>query len=282
MADINATNLTPETLSTLDGTENIVAFDTAEGKKIPLSVLGDYVVQKLTQTLMGDSQTLQTAINTLNDNAIKHKIDASQTIESNTDINDLLTPGTYVCPNSNVAATLTNWPSSNVAGRMEVIEILRSSTGTASSLRTRQIVRTNNTSAEFQRYWNGSTWSDWLRSPTRAEMDATTNKMSGLTGIFNTDLALSGSSTQQYNVPNSSQHLIILQAASRTAHGIYLVSTTSSGIMQLTEVIKGENITVSAPSANTLEIANAYANGCYVTDICLRGSAITKVTEPSS
>lgn len=274
MADINATNLTPETLSTLDGTENIVAFDTAEGKKIPLSVLGDYVVQKLTQTLLGQTQSVADAF------GMTYNLGIATDIPNNADLNTYTNAGTFKTGGNATAATLSNCPVTGITFKMTV-EKIYSGNGIIQSL-----VAFNNPPKHFERrgLYSSSTWSfsEWLQVPTRAEMDAATNKMSGLTGIFNTDLALSGSSTQQYNVPNSSQHLVILQAASRTAHGIYLVSTTSSGVMQLTEVIKGENITVSAPSANTLEIVNAYTNGCYVTDICLRGSAITKVTESSS
>ena len=72
MADINAQDLTAETLSTLDGTENVVAFDTATGKRIPLTVLGDYIIQKLvgSATIAGSSQTIKSAIDTLNSKSI--------------------------------------------------------------------------------------------------------------------------------------------------------------------------------------------------------------------
>lgn len=42
MADVNAVDLTAETLATLDGNENVVLFDTAEGKKATLKVIRDY------------------------------------------------------------------------------------------------------------------------------------------------------------------------------------------------------------------------------------------------
>lgn len=62
MADVNAVDLTQETLATLDGTEQIIMFDTAEGKRATVSAVGDYILKKLT-TL--DSQTAQTVINNL-------------------------------------------------------------------------------------------------------------------------------------------------------------------------------------------------------------------------
>lgn len=62
MADVNAVDLTQETLATLDGTEQIIMFDTAEGKRATVSAVGDYILKKLA-TL--DSQTAQTVINNL-------------------------------------------------------------------------------------------------------------------------------------------------------------------------------------------------------------------------
>lgn len=118
------------------------------------------------------------------------------------------------------------------------------------------------------------TWEAWEKVPTRAEID----KISDITGIFSTNLAISGSSSEQYTVPNGSQHLVILHGASNTVHGLYLVAASPNGVMYSTEITKGTNLTVTTPSNNTLQIANAFTNGCYFTDICLRGSAITKVT----
>lgn len=47
MADgeVRAPNLTEETASTLNGDEELVMFDTAEGKRAALSVIADYIVQ---------------------------------------------------------------------------------------------------------------------------------------------------------------------------------------------------------------------------------------------
>lgn len=50
MADINVTNLTPETSLSLDGTEQFVMFDTAEGKRATVDAVGGYMIgRQLTQ-----------------------------------------------------------------------------------------------------------------------------------------------------------------------------------------------------------------------------------------
>ena len=45
MADINATDLTEEILSTLSGNEQFVMFDPIEGKRAALSVIANYIAE---------------------------------------------------------------------------------------------------------------------------------------------------------------------------------------------------------------------------------------------
>ena len=68
MADysyINVMDMAEESLTTIDGTENIVAFDTTTGKKVSFSVFADYVLQKKTQTIKGASQTVKAALDAI-------------------------------------------------------------------------------------------------------------------------------------------------------------------------------------------------------------------------
>ena len=66
----NVTTLTVETLQSLDGTENVVMFDSAEGKRSTLSTLSDYAVRKhkttgMTQTIYEQGETLKQEITEL-------------------------------------------------------------------------------------------------------------------------------------------------------------------------------------------------------------------------
>lgn len=50
MSDINVINLTQETSSSLDGTENVIMFDVAEGKRATVSAIGTFIADRqLTQ-----------------------------------------------------------------------------------------------------------------------------------------------------------------------------------------------------------------------------------------
>ena len=64
-SDIYAQDLPAENLTTLDGAEHVIGFDTTEGKKIPVNALADFAVTKRQATLGGSTQTVQTAINSL-------------------------------------------------------------------------------------------------------------------------------------------------------------------------------------------------------------------------
>lgn len=66
MADVNVTDLTQETYSTMDGTEQFVMFDSAEGKRATVAAVGEYVLKKLTTSLNGSTQTVANALASLN------------------------------------------------------------------------------------------------------------------------------------------------------------------------------------------------------------------------
>lgn len=90
MADVNAVDLTTETLATLDGNENVVLFDTAEGKKVTLKVLADYIVQKATESLLGSNQTVANALTYIMNTTISFT-----TLNSTHDIDNILSTGWY-------------------------------------------------------------------------------------------------------------------------------------------------------------------------------------------
>lgn len=168
MADINATDLTAETLATLDGQENVVLFDTAEGKKVSLQVLADYVVQKATESLLGTNQTVAAAFTALNSN--KYALAGGIKLSSDTDLNELKTPGNYYCYNN---THLINTPYANgfFSGNIKV----ESSAGEG-SVYIRQIIQKYDSDEVYERYSDGS-WHDWIKQPTRTEVDTLNSRL---------------------------------------------------------------------------------------------------------
>lgn len=55
MADIRAEDLTQETKSTLDGSEQFIMFDSTEGKRGTVSDVGDYILQNGDASGQGDT-----------------------------------------------------------------------------------------------------------------------------------------------------------------------------------------------------------------------------------
>ena len=115
MADVNVTDLTQETYSTLDGTEQVIMFDSAEGKRATVAAVGEYVLKKLTTSLNGSTQTVANALSSLNSD----KADASSApsingtgtaIASGGDLNNLTSTGTYFATSNAIASSLSNSP----------------------------------------------------------------------------------------------------------------------------------------------------------------------------
>lgn len=162
MADINAVDLTAETLASLDGTENIVAFDTAEGKKIPISVLADYVMQKKTQTLAGETKTPKSFMDALRPYTTMPTL-------GNADLNDWLAPGSYLQDAAAKATLASNYP---VAGKLGILEVFSYSTDTERMLQRYTTIPEHDVYIRYREYTK--VWKNWVKMPTRAEMDAVT------------------------------------------------------------------------------------------------------------
>ena len=163
MADINATDLTPETLSTLDGQENVVLFDTAEGKKVSLQVLADYVVQKATESLMGSNQTVAAAFTALNSNAFLYWT-PDNSIPSDSDLDSYMTPGCYYVASGAIAGTISHIPNVS-GGRLDIQSVqFVSKTSSDGAKRLMQTYTCGNANILiYKRYWNGSSWGSWKK-----------------------------------------------------------------------------------------------------------------------
>lgn len=263
MADINATNLTPETLSTLDGTENIVAFDTAEGKKIPLSVLGDYVVQKLTQTLLGQTQTVQNAF------GLCESLVGVTEIPVNSDLNTYTTPGSYYVASTANARTITCGGTDPLPVESTLVVTVRKTKSDATN-----VIQTLQGYNLFYQMWvrnvNISTGvgTAWVKTPLQAD-------------IPNNRVVPSGTNLTM-TVPNYSSHLVVLAGQNQDSHAAYIVSQPSSGYTaRVSEIFSASDATVSlAATENNHEIliTNGSGHDLGVMVITFKGNALTPAT----
>lgn len=264
MSDINATNLTPETLSTLDGTENIVAFDVAEGKKIPLSVLGDYVVQKLTQTLLGQTQTIQNAF------GMCESLVGAIEIPANSDLNTYTTPGSYFIGSTAISRTIYCGDTDQPLPLESTIAVTVRKVKNDSS----NVIQTLQGYNSFQQMWvrtvNVSTGvgTEWIQTPLQKD-------------VPQKKLVTAGSSLT-LNVPTYSSHLVVIAGQNVDSHAVYIVSQPSTNYTaRVSEVFKAESGTVSlAASENNHEVVITNESGLDVgvMTITFRGNVLTAVT----
>lgn len=233
MADINAVDLTLETLSTLDGTENIVAFDVAEGKKIPLSVLGDYVVTKLTETLLGQTQTVQNAF-TMCDSLMGGVI-----LTSSDNLDALLDVGNYYIKSTSVASNIGGTkPTNSPLGYFKVMRLESASTTIMQTFHgytnVNKYSRTYSTTTQ--------TWTEWTRLPTRTEMDTVTTAI----GTFETtaiSTVESGANLEWSSGTLTNGHyLLVLDRVNNSDNTrAYLALINIHTTSHIAEIYKGEN-----------------------------------------
>lgn len=63
--DKYVSQFTAETVDTLDSTEQVILFDTVEGKRVTVAALGDYIINHLSITINGTTQTVAQALASL-------------------------------------------------------------------------------------------------------------------------------------------------------------------------------------------------------------------------
>ena len=171
MGDINATDLTAETLATLDGQENVVLFDTAEGKKVSLQVLADYVVQKATESLLGSNQTVAAALAALNSKTA-WVFNTSSTIIAQAES----------LPNSKTMyfGTVAGYGSqSTIDGPDDTNAYVEVYKWSNDYITIKWFSVNGGLSGNvYTRTKNGGTWDVWIKQPTRAELDPTIKSFS--------------------------------------------------------------------------------------------------------
>lgn len=75
-----------------------------------------------------------------------------------------------------------------------------------------------------------------------------------------------------YTLENSSRHIIAVEGAVAARHGLYMVTTSSTGSVAVTKVVDGSSITIST-GTNSITI-NPNGAAVYVVDFAISGSAI--------
>lgn len=123
MADQNMTDFTQETYSTLDGTEQLCGFDSAEAKRVTVQAVGEYVLKKLTTSLNGSNQTVANALSSLNSDMQDSGYKLGTAIPNGSDLDSYTTAGVYVASTSALSQSISNKPNGvTTSFRLEVVQ----------------------------------------------------------------------------------------------------------------------------------------------------------------
>ena len=200
MADQAITALPKKTYSgssKIAATDYLLGIDSAEGYQMLIQDLGEYIINKVTASLAGSNQTLAAAISALNSNS--YLLKGAQRIANNTNINTITTPGNYQVTFASDATTMTNLPY----GTAGILKVEKS--GYASDNYVRQIYKLFDTAdAVYVRSTvnGGSSWTNWVKEPTRAEINAVSSKQSLTVTIASNNIDPAKSSVSAFKCGN--------------------------------------------------------------------------------
>lgn len=216
MADINATDLTQETLSSLDGAEQFIMFDTAEGKRATVQTVGEYVLSKLTSSLMGSTQTIQSAVNALNSRSAWVFNNTSTIIAQAESLPNSKTMYFGTVAGYGSQSTLDSPDNTNA-----YIEVYKYN----DNYITIRWFSVNDGLVDnvYTRTKNAGTWGVWVKQPSRAEVDTKLGFFASTKIANNTDLnTLTTPGSYYADTPTG-----ITNTPSNLSSGVYRLDTIS-------------------------------------------------------
>lgn len=166
--------MTEQTASSMTeaGTSDFLGGYTATGgnanRKFSLSGLANYFLNKFKMTLGGSSQTVKSAIDTLNSNIEKRAMGSQATsIPNGADLDTFLTYGLYCSGAASISATLSHAPTTTAGFLLEVKR-----TSDTNTILIQEALCNNSSAQRFKRWHNNSGWTNWIEEPNRSELDA--------------------------------------------------------------------------------------------------------------
>ena len=157
MADTYEKNLTQKSTLTTSDYIRVVGSDNESYKQLVSDVAQKIIETYAGSSLAGSSQSVKSAIDSLNSNTFALVNSSLTSIPNGSDLDSYATAGNYYVVNASTAASLSNTPYTTGLFRLIVSEI----TGTSRV----QIILTANTAEKIMYYRSstnsGSTWSGW-------------------------------------------------------------------------------------------------------------------------
>lgn len=176
--------LTASTGAWAPSTDKLLTDRNGTLSRIDYSVLAKAIVEEYAgSSVAGANQAIKTALDSLNSKTWTLSNSPNSNITSGQDLDSFLTPGVFDCASSSIASSLLHCPTDVTTG----FRLIVTQSGYGTSSYAVQIILMGSgsvgTPREYRRaYVGGSppngTWSNWEKTPTRAEMDAVSSKVS--------------------------------------------------------------------------------------------------------
>lgn len=264
MANKIISNLTPKTSPA--AADLLAIEDTEATKKIDYNALADAILNKITSktySVAGSTQTLISAIDALNSNL--YNANLGTVINNNNDLDTYTEPGTYYCDSASKAATLAHCPVNTSGFKLLVI---RTGYENANLIQIIEVpIGLNDGGSTYRRMGNPSAWGNWVKSPTRYDIDTLNNSKAFVS--WGTSLACTGPFgllliNQNYNVvvrlASTSEIDVKVEYTNGTTHNAYTKhgtdntvsfgATSSDSTCTITR--SGTNFTVSVTGNSTI------------------------------
>ena len=97
---------------------------------------------------------------------------------------------------------------------------------------------------------SGSTWSEWILRPTRAEIDALQQK-TPYAGMLTEEVQTAG---KTYTASNSLRAILYVTDSTPANCGEYILATTGAGVWYTKAVSEASNLTITTSTANKLTL----------------------------
>lgn len=154
MADQAITALPKKTYSgssQIASTDYLLGIDSAEGYQMLIQDLGEYIINRVTASLAGSTQTLASAISALNSNLLSVR---GTSIPANSDLNTYTSFGKYYANTDVIAATLSHCPTTASFSLYVLAE-------SGSQIKQMLIVNTYVTKIHMRQRSASNTWGEW-------------------------------------------------------------------------------------------------------------------------
>ena len=264
MADQKITELPIRTSTGINLTDYLLGIDSAEGYQMLVSDIAKKIVEDYAgSTLLGTAQSVASALTQC------MGLYGNTRITGGNDLNSVTNFGTYYIQSSTDARNISNVPEESTM-RIYVTAARKDANYI------QQVAYPYDKDYYYIRNGSntGSSWTAWIKSPTRSEIP---------TRI----LIPAATTTISFSVPNYSSHFIVIAGQNTSSHAAYIVSQPSTNYpARVSEIFKAAdaavNLVASESDNHVIVINNQSGYEVGVSILTFKGNVLTQLTSQTA